>query len=272
LCFGAIGFIDDYFKIKAVSTKGISGKLRFGIQLLLGLIFAFVTVKCDNSNQASHVIFPFWPNLSWNLSFFYLIFASYVISGTANAVNITDGLDGLATVPIILVLGCLAGLAYSTDCDDGSYIKNTVTYSSFTNSYARSEILVFCAALSGSSLGFLWFNAKPARIFMGDIGSLALGSAIGGISVILKQELLLLVVGGLFVIETLSVILQVLYFKWTGGQRLFLMAPLHHHFEKKGWPETLIVTRFWIISTFFVFLGILGIFLKILVTQMYLKS
>ena len=240
LSFGLIGFIDDYLKLKKYSFKGLSGKIKIIIQSIVAFTFCYLLlVFSEQSNTL--LLFPIFKNLYLDLGYFWFIFGILVIVGSSNSVNLTDGLDGLAIVPIMIVLATFSII---------SYLVGNAIYSDYLNiTYISGvgEIAVFCAAFIGAGLGFLWFNAPPAKIFMGDTGSLSSGAAIGAISVTSKNELILLVAGGLFVLEAISVIVQVLSFKIT-GKRVFRMAPLHHHFEQKGWSESTIVIRFGIIS------------------------
>jgi len=240
LWFGAIGAIDDFRKITRNNSKGLSARgklfLQVGGALLLGLILY------SHPNFDGHLSVPFLKALKPDLGWIYIIFAMFVIVGSSNAVNLTDGLDGLAAGPIIitgsvyLVFSYLAGHAVLADYLQIPFVPGT------------GELAVYCGALVGSTLGFLWFNTYPAQMFMGDVGSLAIGGTLGTIAIITKQEILLAIVGGIFVMEALSVIIQVGFFKISGGKRVFLMAPFHHHFEKKGWAEPKVVVRFWIIS------------------------
>ena len=240
LWFGGIGAYDDYRKIKKKNSKGLSprGKLilQMGGAVAAGLLLYF------HPDFDGHLSFPFFKELRPDLGWGYVLFAMLVIVGASNAVNLTDGLDGLATGPTVvtssvyLMFSYLAGHAVLA-----SYLQIPFVH-------GAGELAVFCGALVGSSLGFLWFNAFPAQVFMGDVGSLAIGAALGSVAIIIKQEILLAIVGGIFVLEALSVILQVGFFKMSGGKRIFLMAPFHHHFEKKGWQEPKVVVRFWIIS------------------------
>ncbi|MAI02809.1 MAG: phospho-N-acetylmuramoyl-pentapeptide-transferase [Rickettsiales bacterium] len=240
LGFGLIGFIDDYIKLKKFSFKGLSGNIKIVTQSLIALFFSILLLKFSPESN-TNLIFPIFKNLYFDIGYFWFIFSIFVIVGSSNAVNLTDGLDGLAIVPIIIVLSTFSLIAY--------FVGNAIysEYLSLTNIKGIGEISIFCAAFVGAGLGFLWFNAPPAKIFMGDTGSLAAGAAIGSISVMTKNEIILAMVGGLFVLEAVSVIVQVLSFKIT-GKRVFRMAPLHHHFEQKGWSESTIVIRFWIIS------------------------
>ena len=240
LSFGLIGFIDDYLKLKNYSFKGLSGKIKIIIQSIVAFIFCYLLLIFSEQSN-TQLLFPIFKNLYLDLGYFWFIFCIFVIVGSSNSVNLTDGLDGLAIVPIMIVLA-----TFSIIC----YLVGNAIYSNYLNiTYISGvgEIAIFCAAFIGAGLGFLWFNAPPAKIFMGDTGSLASGAAIGAISVTSKNELILLLAGGIFVLEAISVIVQVLSFKIT-GKRVFRMAPLHHHFEQKGWSEATIVIRFWIIS------------------------
>ncbi|MFO7803614.1 MAG: phospho-N-acetylmuramoyl-pentapeptide-transferase [Desulfovermiculus sp.] len=238
--FGCIGFWDDYLKVVGKHNKGIRASQKFAAQFAVAGITIAVLIVLPGYSSTLYVPFLKWlqPNLGW----FYLPFALAVIIGSSNAVNLTDGLDGLAIGPTIVVSGCLvifvyvAGHVQLADYLQVAYVPGV------------GEVTVFCGALVGAGLGFLWFNAYPAQVFMGDVGSLSLGASIGVIAILCKQELVLLLIGGLFVIETLSVIVQVGYFKMTGGKRFFRMAPLHHHFELSGMPESKIIVRFWILS------------------------
>ncbi|MHB1015805.1 MAG: phospho-N-acetylmuramoyl-pentapeptide-transferase [Desulfurivibrionaceae bacterium] len=240
LWFGGIGAYDDYRKIKKQNSKGLSARGKIFWQIL-GALAAGLLIYY-NPNFDGHLSFPFLKNIQPDLGTYYVIFATLVVVGASNAVNLTDGLDGLATGPTVvtssvyLVFSYLAGHTGLSAYLQIPYVPGA------------GEIAVFCGALVGASLGFLWFNAYPAQIFMGDVGSLALGAALGMVAIIIKQEMLLAIVGGVFVMEALSVILQVGFFKMSGGKRIFLMAPFHHHFEKKGWTEPKVVVRFWIVS------------------------
>ena len=249
LAFALIGFADDYAKVSKQTTAGVSGKLR----LLLGFLIAgaaayFATLNHPEALQ-NQLAVPVLKDVLLNLGIFFIPFSIIVIVGAANAVNLTDGLDGLAIMPVMIAGGTLGIIAYAvgrvdfTEYLDVHYVPGT------------GELLIFTSALFGGGLGFLWYNAPPAAVFMGDTGSLALGGALGAIAVVTKHELVLAIVGGLFVIEALSVIIQVLYFKRT-GKRVFLMAPIHHHYEKKGWAEPQIVIRFWIISLILAMIGL----------------
>ena len=249
ISFGLLGALDDYKKIKHRNSLGISSKLKIILQILLAIIgVIFFTFLVDNQ-EITNLYFPFFKNLIINLGWFFFPFAVFVIVGSSNAVNLTDGLDGLATVPVILVAACFAFISYVTgnivfaDYLQIPYIEGT------------GEISIFCGAIIGSCLGFLWFNAPPAKIFMGDTGSLSLGGSLGAVGIITKHEIVLAITGGLFVLEAVSVMVQVISFKLT-GKRIFKMAPIHHHFEKKGWPESTVVIRFWIISIILAMVGL----------------
>lgn len=247
--YSALGFYDDYLKVKYQNSAGISGRKKMFFQIVFAFAFSYVVETLRAESIAGCLTFPFVKNFMIKNLPFLLCFTTFVIVGSSNAVNLTDGLDGLATFPIMLATLCLGIISYSV---------GHVVFANYLNiPYVASagEISIFCGAMIGACLGFLWYNAPPAAIFMGDTGSLALGGALGGISVIAKHEFVLAIIGGLFVIEAISVMLQVLYFKLT-GKRIFLMAPIHHHFEKKGWNETTVVIRFWIISFVFALIGL----------------
>ena len=247
--FGALGAFDDYMKIKSRTSHGISSKLKFLIQIILGLISLIIFYNFIESDLKNNLYFPFFKNLVINLGWFFIPFYLFVIVGSSNAVNLTDGLDGLATVPVILVAGCFAFI---------SYVSGNIIFAEYLLiPYIEGvgDVSVFCGAIIGASVGFLWFNAPPAKIFMGDTGSLALGGSLGAIGVVTKHEIVLAITGGLFVLEAVSVIVQVVSFKLT-GKRIFMMAPIHHHFEKKGWPESTVVIRFWIISLILAMIGL----------------
>jgi len=246
LFYGAIGFIDDYRKIKKNNSKGLSAKGKLLLQIVGASVVGMVIFLHPGFD--GHLSFPFFKNFRPDLGWFYVVFAVLVIVGSSNAVNLTDGLDGLAAGPTVvtaavyLVFSYLAGHVVLADYLQLPYVAGS------------GELAIFCGTIVGACLGFLWFNAYPAQLFMGDVGALALGGALGSIAIIIKQEFLLAIVGGIFVMEALSVIMQVGYFKLTNGKRIFLMAPFHHHFEKKGWHEPKVVVRFWIVSI------ILGLF------------
>jgi len=238
--YGGIGFIDDYLMQIKKQSKGLTVRNKLLLQAILAMVTGIlVYVSPDFSTR---ITIPFFKNISPDLGWGYVLFAALVIIGTSNAVNITDGLDGLAIGPFIIASATYMVFAYVA-----GHVK-IANYLQINYVAGSGEIAIFCGAMAGSGLGFLWFNSYPAQIFMGDVGSLSLGAAIGTVAVITKQEILLALVGGLFVIETLSVIFQVGFFKMTNGRRIFRMAPLHHHFELKGWSEPKVIVRFWIIA------------------------
>jgi phospho-N-acetylmuramoyl-pentapeptide-transferase len=247
--FGLIGFADDYAKVSKANVKGVSGRVRLGLGLAIAIIAAYWASVNHPADLQYQLALPVFKDVLVNLGVFFIPFAVIVIVGAANAVNLTDGLDGLAIMPVMIASGALGVIAYTVGRTDYTdylglhYVPGT------------GEILIFVAGLVGGGLGFLWYNAPPAAVFMGDTGSLALGGALGAIAVATKHELVLGIVGGLFVVEALSVIIQVLYFKRT-GKRVFLMAPIHHHYEKKGWAEPQIVIRFWIIALILAMIGL----------------
>jgi phospho-N-acetylmuramoyl-pentapeptide-transferase len=238
--YGSIGFIDDYLMQIKKRNKGLSVRNKFLLQTILAIVTGVLI--CSYAGFSTRLTIPFFKNISPDLGKGYILFAALVIIATSNAVNITDGLDGLAIGPFII-----ASAAYMIFAYVAGHFK-IANYLQLRYVAGSGEMAIFCGAMAGSGLGFLWFNSYPAQIFMGDVGSLALGGAIGTVAVITKQEILLILVGGLFVIETLSVIFQVGFFKITNGRRIFKMAPLHHHFELKGWPEPKVIVRFWIIA------------------------
>jgi phospho-N-acetylmuramoyl-pentapeptide-transferase len=243
--FGLIGFLDDYDKVSKSSHKGVSGKMRLLLEFLVAGIASWIVVGQINT----FLYIPFFNNLGVELGYFYYIFAAFVIVGAGNAVNLTDGLDGLATMPVIIAAGTFALIAYLVGRVDYS------EYLGIPHVGGAGELAIFCAAIIGAGLAFLWFNAPPAAVFMGDTGSLALGGALGAIAVATHHEIVLGVVGGLFVFEALSVIIQVFWFKRT-GKRVFRMAPIHHHFEQLGWSESKVVIRFWIVAIVLAILGL----------------
>jgi len=248
LWFGTIGAIDDFRKVIGKSSKGLSARGKLLLQILGAVLLGLILYSYPNFD--SHLSMPFFKTVRPDLGWFYVIFAVLVVVGASNAVNLTDGLDGLAAGPIVisggiyLIFSYLAGNAVLAEYLQIPFVPGS------------GELAVYCGALVGSSLGFLWYNAFPAQMFMGDVGSLAMGGTLGAIAIITKQEILLAIVGGIFVMEALSVIIQVGFFKITGGKRIFLMAPFHHHFEKKGWAEPKVVVRFWIVS---IILGLLAL-------------
>jgi phospho-N-acetylmuramoyl-pentapeptide-transferase len=249
LAFGLIGFADDYAKVTKQNTKGVSGKVRFGAGLVIAALATFAASSFHPAELTNQLAFPFFKDLLLNMWWFFIPFGMIVIVGSANAVNLTDGLDGLAIMPVMIAAGTFGVIAY---------VVGNFNYTDYLGVHfvpGTGELLIFCAALFGGGMGFLWYNAPPAAVFMGDTGSLALGGALGAIAVCTKHEIVLAIVGGLFVVEAMSVIIQVLYFKRT-GKRVFLMAPIHHHFEKKGWAEPQIVIRFWIISLILALIGL----------------
>jgi len=247
--FGAIGFADDYSKVSKQNVAGISGKIRLGLGFLIALLAAIVAAQLHPEGLSEQVALPILKSTLVPFGLLFFPFAMVVIVGTANAVNLTDGLDGLAIMPVMIAAAALGVLAYAvgrvdfTQYLDVHYVPGT------------GELLVFCMALIGGGLGFLWYNAPPAAIFMGDTGSLSLGGALGAIAVLTKHEIVWLIIGGVFVAEALSVIIQVFWFKRT-GKRVFLMAPIHHHFEKKGYAESQIVIRFWIVALVLAMIGL----------------
>ena len=247
--FGAIGFGDDFLKLTRRNSKGLPGRLKLAAQIVIGLIAAFAINQLSPKPLDDSLAVPFFKELLVHFGWFFLPIAAFVMVGASNAVNLTDGLDGLAIGPIIIVAGVFALIAY---------LAGNAVFSGYLQiNYVpgAGELAVFCGALVGAGMGFLWFNAPPAMVFMGDTGSLASGGALGAISVVAKHELVLAIVGGLFVLETVSVIVQVASFKLT-GRRVFRMAPLHHHFEKKGWAEPTVVIRFWIIAAILALAGL----------------
>jgi phospho-N-acetylmuramoyl-pentapeptide-transferase len=247
--FGLVGFADDYQKLTKRNPRGIPGRVRLLIQIAIALMAVFSVIQIVNNPQATTLTFPFIKEFTPQLGWLFYVFAAFVIVGASNAVNLTDGLDGLATVPVMIVALCFGLITY--------LVGNLVfaNYLQLHHVAGAGELAVFCGALAGGCLGFLWFNAPPAQVFMGDTGSLALGSSIGTIAVIIKHEIVLAIIGGLFVVETVSVIIQVASFKMT-GKRVFKMAPLHHHFEKLGWSEPTVVIRFWIIACILALIGL----------------
>lgn len=250
LGFGCIGAMDDYRKLtNRKNTAGLSGRVRLLMEFTIALTVVWAVMQLQPAALAGHVAFPFFKDFLLNLSIFFVIFGAIVIVGAGNAVNITDGLDGLATVPVMIAAACFMLFAY---------LVGNIKFAEYLQVHyvpGVGELAIFCGALVGATLGFLWFNAPPARVFMGDTGSLALGGALGSVAVMTKHEIVLVIVGGLFVAETLSVIIQVASFKLT-GKRVFKMAPLHHHFEKLGWPESHIVIRFWIVAIVLALIGL----------------
>ena len=249
LGFGWIGFVDDYRKITQKNTKGLSARKKILYQSLIALIAILTLYLTAKTGDETQLVIPFCKSIVIHLGLFYIVFSYVVIVGTSNAVNLTDGLDGLATMPAILVIMALGVFAYVTGNVHFAhylslpYVPNT------------AELVVFCGALAGAGLGFLWYNSYPAQLFMGDVGSLSIGGALGVIAVMVRQELVLFLMGGVFVAETVSVILQVASFKLR-GKRIFKMAPLHHHFELSNWPEPKVIVRFWIVTVILVLVGL----------------
>ena len=247
--FGLLGAYDDYKKIKFSNSSGISFKFKIIIQIIIAVLGILILTHFTDHPDLKNLYFPFFKNLLINLGWFFIPFSVFIIVGSSNAVNLTDGLDGLATVPVILVAGCFAFI---------SYVTGNIVFSEYLQiPYIEGvgEVTVFLGSVIGACLGFLWFNAPPAKIFMGDTGSLALGGSLGAVGIITKHEIVLAITGGLFVLEATSVIVQVLSYKLT-GKRVFKMAPIHHHFEKKGLAESTIVVRFWIISIILAMIGL----------------
>jgi phospho-N-acetylmuramoyl-pentapeptide-transferase len=247
--FGAVGWVDDYRKVAKRDPKGLPARWKYLWQSVAGVgaaTFLYMTAQIPAETQ---LFIPFFKNVALNMGLFYIVFTYFVIVGTSNAVNLTDGLDGLAIMPTVMVAGALALIAYLAGHSQFSGYLN-IAYIP-----GAGELVIFCCALVGAGLGFLWFNTYPAQVFMGDVGALALGAALGLIAVIVRHEFVLFIMGGIFVLETVSVILQVASFKLT-GRRIFRMAPIHHHFELKGWPEPRVIVRFWIITLILVLVGL----------------
>ncbi len=254
--FAAVGFVDDYRKVAQKNSKGLSARAKYAWQSLIALAAAIFLYWHAHSLAETQLVIPFLKNVAPDLGWFFIVFTYFVIVGSSNAVNLTDGLDGLALMPTVLVAVGLGAFAYIS----GNFVF--AKYLSIPFVPGVGEVSIFCSALVGAGLGFLWYNTYPAQMFMGDVGSLSLGAALGILSVIVREEILLLFMGGIFVAETVSVILQVSYFKWSGGKRIFRMAPLHHHFELKGWAEPKVIVRFWIITVVLVLLGLATIKLR----------
>lgn len=247
---GIVGWVDDYRKLVLKNSKGLPGRWKFFWQSLIAVLAVLFLYFNASMPIHTQLTVPFFKTWLVNLGPLFPLLAYFVIVGSSNAVNLTDGLDGLAIMPIVMVAGALGVFAYASS--NAVYAH----YLSMPFVPNTGELTIFCSAIVGAGLGFLWYNSYPAQVFMGDVGSLALGSALGIVAIVVRQELVLLIMGGLFVIETMSVILQVGYFKCTGGKRLFRMAPLHHHFELKGWSEPKVIVRFWIITVVFVLCGL----------------
>lgn len=249
LGFGAIGFVDDYIKLTKRSSNGLSGRLKLVGQIIIGGGVTIWITSLSDGALATGLALPFFKELLVPLGWFFVPWAIIVLVGASNAVNLTDGLDGLAIMPALIAAACFALIAYVS----GNFVFSEYLQIHFVR--GAGELAVFCGALVGAGLGFLWYNAPPAMVFMGDTGSLAIGGALGAVSVVTKHEIVLAIIGGLFVLETVSVIVQVASFKLT-GKRVFRMAPLHHHFEQKGWAESTIVIRFWIIASILALVGL----------------
>ena len=247
--FGAVGWVDDYRKVAKKDSRGLPARWKYFWQSVAGFGAATFLYLTAGTPAETQLFIPFFKNVALDLGLFYIVFTYFVIVGTSNAVNLTDGLDGLAIMPCVMVAGALALI---------SWIVSNVNFSNYLHiAYipGAGELVVFCCAMVGAGLGFLWFNTYPATVFMGDVGALALGAALGVIAVIVRHEIVLFIMGGIFVLETVSVILQVASFKLT-GKRIFRMAPIHHHFELKGWPEPRVIVRFWIITLMLVLIGL----------------
>jgi phospho-N-acetylmuramoyl-pentapeptide-transferase len=248
ISYGAIGFVDDYLMQVKKESRGLPGRIKIVIQVAIGLIVAgLIYMRADFD---THVSIPFFKQVAPDLGWVYILFATTVIVGTSNAVNLTDGLDGLAIGPVTIAAATFVVLSYVA-----GHVK-IARYLQIQYMAGSGELSVFCGALMGAGMGFLWYNSYPAQMFMGDVGSLPIGGALGTVAVITRHEVLLALVGGIFVVEALSVIFQVGFFKVTNGRRIFRMAPIHHHFELKGWPEPKVIVRFWIIA---IMLGLLAV-------------
>ena len=249
LSLGGLGLLDDILKIKLKNSQGLKSKYKFLGQLVISAIALSIIITFSDHDYIYNLYFPFFKNLIWHMGIFFIPFGLFVIIGASNAVNLTDGLDGLATVPVMLVALSFTLISY--------VVGNTIFSDYLQIQYIPDvgELSIFCGSIVGSCLGFLWYNAPPAKIFMGDTGSLSLGGSLAAVAIIVKHEIVLAIIGGLFVLETASVIIQVVSFKLT-GKRIFKMAPIHHHFEKKGWAESTIVIRFWIISIIMAMIGL----------------
>ncbi|MDZ4262915.1 MAG: phospho-N-acetylmuramoyl-pentapeptide-transferase [Pseudomonadota bacterium] len=255
LMFGAIGFYDDYKKMVLKDSRGISAKAKYFWQSLFGLAAAVYLYTTATIPAETELLIPFIKHTAISLGAMYIVLTYFVVVGTSNAVNLTDGLDGLAIMPTVMVAGALGIFAYVT-----GHVQ-FAAYLGIPYIEGVGEVAIFCATIVGAGLGFLWFNTYPAQVFMGDVGALALGAALGIVAVVVRQELVLLIMGGVFVMETVSVMLQVISFKLT-GKRIFRMAPIHHHFELKGWPEPRVIVRFWIITVILVLIGLASLKLR----------
>lgn len=249
LLFGLVGWVDDYKKLIKRDPRGLIARYKYFWQSLFALGVALYLYNTAQTPAETQLIVPFFKSLVFDLGPLFVVLAYFVIVGSSNAVNLTDGLDGLAILPTVMVAGALGIFAYATGH------VNFATYLGIPYVAGVGEVVVFCGALVGAGMGFLWFNAYPAQVFMGDVGALALGAALGVVAVLVRQELVLVIMGGVFVMETVSVILQVTSYKLT-GRRIFRMAPLHHHFELKGWPEPRVIVRFWIITLILILIGL----------------
>jgi phospho-N-acetylmuramoyl-pentapeptide-transferase len=249
LLYGVIGFYDDYKKLVLKDSRGLAAKYKYLWQSVIGLGAAVFLYTSAQTPAETQLLIPFMKNTAIDLGLMYILLVYFVVVGTSNAVNLTDGLDGLAILPTVMVAGALGIFAYVT-----GHVK-FAEYLGIPHISGVGEVVIFCSAIVGAGLGFLWFNTYPAQVFMGDVGALALGGALGIIAVTVRQELILFVMGGVFVMETVSVIMQVVSFKLT-GKRIFRMAPIHHHFELKGWPEPRVIVRFWIITVILVLIGL----------------
>ena len=249
LGFGAIGWVDDYRKVVEKNPRGLPARWKYFWQSVVGLGAAIILYATATTPAETSLLIPLFKDVALSLGLFYIVLSYFVIVGSSNAVNLTDGLDGLAIMPTVLVAMGLSVFAYAS----GNAVFANYLHIPFI--HGTGELAVFCATIAGAGLGFLWFNTYPAQVFMGDVGALALGAALGVVAVIVRQEIVLFIMGGIFVLETVSVILQVGSYKLT-GRRIFRMAPLHHHYELKGWPEPRVIVRFWIITVVLVLLGL----------------
>ena len=253
--YGAIGFVDDFRKITRKNTDGLIARWKYFWMSVVALVAIIWLYWLGHDSDATRLVIPFFKDIMPQLGLFYIVLSYFVIVGTGNAVNLTDGLDGLAIMPTALVAGAFALIAWATgNVNFAEYLH--IPYIKYS-----SEVVVFCTAIVGAGLGFLWFNTYPAQVFMGDVGSLALGGALGVVAILVRQEFLLVIMGGVFVVEALSVILQVGSYKLR-KQRIFRMAPIHHHFELKGWPEPRVIIRFWIMSLMLVLMGLVTLKLR----------
>jgi len=247
--YGLVGWVDDYLKFKRASSKGLVARWKYALQSVIALLAVHYLYFTATSPVETALIVPFFKDVSIPLGYYYVVLGYFVIVGTSNAVNLTDGLDGLAILPTVMVAAALGLIAYlSGHVEFSAYLQ-------IPNVVGAGELAIFCGAIVGAGLGFLWFNTYPAQVFMGDVGSLALGAALGIVAIIVRHEIVLFIMGGVFVLVTASVIIQVVSFKLT-GKRIFRMAPIHHHFELKGWPEPRITVRFWIIALVMVLIGL----------------